>query len=123
MAQGTLPDCHWTTLNFFNYAPQHYYLDTRNATNALLENFEKVDPPYRFGDVLMFMDTDGFARHSCNYLAADIVFTKNGRNPAIPWTLMELWAGKFQPMTICANSSVVPIVLTRSHQSTVKSVL
>lgn len=90
MAQGALPDCHWTTLNFFNYDPQHYYLDTRNATNAVLENFEKINPPYRFGDVLMFMDTDGFARHSCNYLAADIVFTKNGRNPAIPWTLMEL---------------------------------
>ena len=90
MAQGALPDCHWTTLNFFNYDPQHYYLDTRNATNAVIENFEKVDPPYRFGDVLMFMDGDGFARHSCNYLAADIVFTKNGRNPAIPWTLMEL---------------------------------
>lgn len=90
MSQGLLPDCHWTTLNFFNYEPQQYYLDTRNATNAVLENFEKVAPPYRIGDVLMFMDANGFARHSCNYLAADIVFTKNGRNPAIPWTLMEL---------------------------------
>lgn len=90
MSQGLLPDCHWTTLNFFNYEPQAFYLDTRNATNAVLENFEKVSPPYRFGDVLMFMDANGFARHSCNYLGADIVFTKNGRNPAIPWSLMEL---------------------------------
>lgn len=90
LSQGSLPDCHWTTLNFFNYEPQNYYLDARSATSAVLENFEKTDPPYRIGDVLMFMDGEGFARHSCNYVAADIVFTKNGRNPAIPWTLMEL---------------------------------
>lgn len=90
MAQGALPDCHWTTLNFFNYDPEYYYLDSRAATSAVLENFEKVSPPYRFGDVLMFMDQEGLARHSCNYLAGDIVFTKNGRNPATPWALMEL---------------------------------
>lgn len=90
LAQGALPDCHWTTLNFFNYEPQNFYLDSRTATNAVLERFEMVDSPHRFGDVLMFVDNNGFARHSCIYLAADIVFTKNGRNPAIPWTLMEL---------------------------------
>lgn len=88
--QGLLPDCHWTTLNFFNYSTQNFYLTQSAATSAVLENFDKVDEPYRFGDVLMFLNENGEAIHSCNYIAADIVFTKNGRTPAMPWMLMEL---------------------------------
>lgn len=87
---GLLPDCHWTTLNFFNYSPQDYYLTQLAATSAILENFTKVDAPYRFGDVLMFINTRGEAVHSCTYIAADIAFTKNGRTPAMPWIFMEL---------------------------------
>lgn len=85
-----LPDCHWTTLNFFNYKAQDYYLDTKLAASAILENFNAIEPPYRYGDVLMFIDSQGDAFHSCVYLAADIVYTKNGRNPLLPWMLIEL---------------------------------
>lgn len=88
--QGLMPDCHWTTLNFFNYSTQNFYLTQSAATSAVLENFEKVGEPYRFGDVLMFLNEKGEAVHSCNYIAADIVFTKNGRTPAMPWIFMEL---------------------------------
>jgi hypothetical protein len=28
--------------------------------------------------------------HSCVYLAADLVFTKNGQAPTVPWTLSTL---------------------------------
>lgn len=89
-AQGLLPDCHWTTLNFFSYSTQNFYLTQSAATSAVLENFDKVEEPYRFGDVLMFLNENGEAIHSCNYIAADIVFTKNGRTPAMPWMFMEL---------------------------------
>jgi hypothetical protein len=88
--QGLMPDCHWTTLNFFNYSTQNFYLTQSAATSAVLENFERVEEPYRFGDVLMFLNEKGEAIHSCNYIAADIVFTKNGRTPAMPWIFMEL---------------------------------
>jgi hypothetical protein len=88
--QGLLPDCHWTTLNFFSYSTQNFYLTQSAATSAVLENFDKVEEPYRFGDVLMFLNDNGEAIHSCNYIAADIVFTKNGRTPAMPWMFMEL---------------------------------
>lgn len=89
--QGILPDCHWTSLNFFNYSPHEYLLDGRLATSSVLENFRQVSPPYQYGDILFFLDTaKGDAFHSCVYLAADIVFTKNGRNALSPWTLMKL---------------------------------
>lgn len=91
LLQGTLPDCHWTTLNFFNYTPQDYLLDSRLATSKVLEDFNEVKPPYRYGDILFFVDSEkGDAFHSCVYIADDIVYTKNGRNLLSPWLLMKL---------------------------------
>jgi hypothetical protein len=87
---GRMPDCHWTSLNFFNYTPRDYYLDTRLASLHVLEDYEKVQPPYSFGDVLMFMTPEGNAMHSCAYIADDIVYTKNGENMASPWLLMKI---------------------------------
>jgi len=95
-ALGRFPDCHWTSLNFFNFEPQNYYLDTRLATSAVLENFQPVKPPYHYGDVLMFLDRDDHAIHSCTYLADDLVFTKNGSNIMTPWMLLQL--GDLQKM-------------------------
>lgn len=89
-AEGRMPDCHWTSLNFFNVQPQQYLLDSRLATSEVLEDFEKVGPPYRYGDVLMFMDSQGRAGHSATYLADDILFSKNGTNMLSPWLLMRL---------------------------------
>jgi hypothetical protein len=42
---GIMPDCHWTSLNFFNYEPHQYLLDSRLATSSVLENFTPVAPP------------------------------------------------------------------------------
>ena len=84
--EGTFPDCHWTSLNFFNYTVEPYLLDSRLATTAVLERFNPVEPPYRFGDILFFLDAEtGDAFHSCVHIADDIVFTKNGRNLLSPW--------------------------------------
>jgi hypothetical protein len=90
-AQGIFPDCHWTSLNFFNYNPEPALLDSRLATSKVLESFTKVEPPYRFGDVLFFLDSNrGDAFHSCVYIADDIVYTKNGGNLLSPWILSKL---------------------------------
>lgn len=89
-AEGRLPDCHWTSLNFFNHTPQPFLLDSRLATSLVKEDFDKVEPPYRYGDVLMFITPDGRAVHSATYLAGDILFTKNGSNLLTPWLLMRL---------------------------------
>lgn len=88
--EGRLPDCHWTSLNFFKFTPEAYLLDSRLATSMVREDFELVDAPYRYGDILMFIRPDGRAIHSANYLADDLLFSKNGSNMLAPWLLMRL---------------------------------
>ena len=88
---GILPDCHWTSLNFFNYDAHDYLLDSRLATSAVLENFDPIEPPFKYGDVLFFLNNStGDAYHSCVHLADNLVFTKNGRNLLSPWVIMRL---------------------------------
>lgn len=86
---GRLPDCHWTSLNFFNNTPRSYYLDTRLAAGALLSQYERVNAPYRFGDVLAFVSSDSVL-HSCVFIADDIVYTKNGENILAPWVFQRM---------------------------------
>lgn len=88
---GYYPDCHWTSLNFRNFEPLDRLADPTLATAYVLENYTKASTPYRYGDVLFFMDGNtGNAVHSCVFIADDIVFTKNGRSPTQPWVLMKL---------------------------------
>lgn len=89
-ADGVLPDCHWTMLNFFNYNAETFYLDEFFAASRLLSGFVTVDPPYRFGDALVFVTEEMNAFHSCIYLGADLVYTKNGRSLFAPWTVLHL---------------------------------
>lgn len=99
---GRMPDCHWSSLNFFNYEPREYFLDTRLAASHVLENFVPTEPPYQFGDVLFFMDAQGHhSFHSCVFIADDIVFTKNGDNAANPWILSHL--GDIQQVYLSAT--------------------
>lgn len=87
--KGRFPDCHWTSLNFFSPVPKDFLLDTRLAASYLLENYQPVEPPYNFGDVLCFLDNDE-GLHSCVYIADDIIFTKNGDSILAPWVLMQI---------------------------------
>lgn len=88
-AGGRFPDCHWSSLNFFNNNPVGYYLDTRLAAGALLEQYQPVEGARRFGDVLVFIKGNEVT-HSCVYVADDIVYTKNGENILAPWVLQTL---------------------------------
>ena len=87
---GRLPDCHWTTFNFFSFHPQNIFLDLRLAANRLLEGYDPVGPPYKYGDALMFLNMAGDAIHSCTYLCDDLVFTKNGETVSAPWIISQL---------------------------------
>lgn len=81
----------WTSLNFFNPQPEPLLLDERLATTVVLEQYETVAPPYRLGDVLIFLDNvHGNAFHTCVYVAADVVVTKIGRNFLSPWVFQTL---------------------------------
>lgn len=87
--KGRFPDCHWTSLNFFNLAPVDAYLDTRQAADHLVKEYVVVDAPQRFGDILCFLD-NGEGLHTCVYVADDIVLTKNGDSILAPWALMQI---------------------------------
>lgn len=102
---GTLPNCHWTSLNFFNTVPLDYHRDPRLATVHVNEDYTPVAEPYGFGDVLMFLSRPGTPMHSCVYIADDIVYTKNGQSAVCPWILMKFSDVKriysrAQPITI-----------------------
>jgi len=90
VVEGKLPDCHWTALNFFNYNPQTLYLEEVFAASGLLTDFDMIESNYKFGDLLVFVSAEMSAFHSCVYLAADIVYTKNGRSLFAPWIVLHL---------------------------------
>lgn len=88
---GYFPDCHWTSLNFFNYDPLQRLAEPPMATAYTIENYFEVPQADRLGDVLFLMDKKtGNAYHSCVYIADDIIYTKNGRSRVSPWVLMKL---------------------------------
>mgnify|MGYP001229262537 FL=1 len=87
---GVMPDCHWTALNFYNYNPEPIYLDEYFAASGLLGDFDQVDAPYNYGDILVFVTEKATAHHSCVYLADNIVYTKNGRSIYAPWMIAHL---------------------------------
>ena len=87
---GQAPNCHWTSLNFFNYTRQNIYLDLKFAASKVLEDYDRVSDAPVFGDVLFFLDEKGNAFHSCVFLADDLVFTKNGGNTVMPWIITRL---------------------------------
>jgi hypothetical protein len=88
---GYFPDCHWTSLNFFNYDPLQRLAEPPLATAYTIENFTEVPTASQLGDVIFLMDkAKSNAYHSCVFIADDIVFTKNGRSRLSPWVLMKL---------------------------------
>jgi hypothetical protein len=92
MSQGVIgrfPDCHWTSLNFWEASPQEYFIDTTAAGRELANNYDLVTDELRLGDVLLFRNGDA-GLHSCVYIAANVVFSKNGGNVAHPWVLCEI---------------------------------
>jgi hypothetical protein len=86
----TYLDCHWTSLNFFNLVPDPRYQDVDEVRAAFRDNYHPVTTAPTLGDIFLFVKPNGEVRHSCVYIADDIVFTKNGAAPGAPWILMSL---------------------------------
>jgi hypothetical protein len=85
-----VPDCHWTTLNFWNDKPDNRLLDAAECGRHLDDDFDVIPQPGMFGDVLVFLDHERQRRHSAVYLADDLVFTKNGQSFVRPWIIMRI---------------------------------
>lgn len=86
---GRLPDCQWTSLNFFSPRPAPYYLDPGSSYLELTQGHDEIPAPERLGDLICYVRADGSIVHSCVHLAADLVFTKNGSSITAPWLLQS----------------------------------
>ena len=98
-ADTPTPSCYWTALNFMAERPSPLLLVTGRQTDTqgelawqrLQEDYELVETVPRFGDVIAYRrDIDGFLLHVCSYVAADVVYTKNGFGLSNPWCMMRL---------------------------------
>jgi hypothetical protein len=76
--------------NFFNLKPDDRLSDVNVASQVVVENYYQVAKPSIYGDLVLLMTTKGHVTHSAVYIADDLVFTKNGINYAIPWTMMRM---------------------------------
>ena len=83
-------DCHWNSMNFWNDPPDNTFSDSATVIRTLETEYEQVTDSFKFGDLLLFMKSDTQAIHSAVYVAADILFTKNGPSPHSPWIFMQL---------------------------------
>lgn len=86
---GRLPDCHWTSLNFFSVKPEPYYLDSRVSFLELMQGYAEVQIPEELGDLVCYVSAEGAVLHSCVHLADDLVFTKNGQSLFSPWLILR----------------------------------
>ncbi|HVS52029.1 MAG TPA: hypothetical protein VHD62_06705 [Opitutaceae bacterium] len=83
-------DCHWAAFNFFNDIPDERFANIDFVRETLLNRYYPVAGAPTFGDLVVLVRADGTVVHSCVYLAADVVFTKNGAAYSVPWMLGNL---------------------------------
>lgn len=105
---GVFPDSIWTSFNFFRAFPETPEVETTSLTARLSEKYESIDAASRYGDMVVFRNTEsGNIVHACVYVADDIVLTKNDRSQLTPWVLMKLdnvkarfsWRGEIEIST------------------------
>ncbi len=87
---GVRRDCHWTSLNFFSLNPEDRFGISEEAQRFIVEHYYGIGETPQFGDLVFFSLPGGEIIHSCVYLAANLVFTKNGDSIRQPWSIMDL---------------------------------
>ncbi|HMP75134.1 MAG TPA: hypothetical protein PKE12_02445 [Kiritimatiellia bacterium] len=83
-------DCNWSTYNFFRAEPDYSVNSAPLRRDFLLDHYDTIDAPTQFGDIVAFLDRRYRVLHLCNFIADNLVFTKNGFSVLQPWILMRL---------------------------------
>lgn len=82
------PNCYWTALNFFTIdQPTADFSQVESAKAKLTKDYYPITDKPALGDVICLIDANGELFHMANYIAANIVFTKNGYHHHNPWIL------------------------------------
>jgi hypothetical protein len=93
------PSCYWSALNFDAERPDSRLLVTamagtqteKIAEEKLRDGYEPAAAAERLGDIIVYRrKSDGFPVHMCAFVAADVVYTKNGLGLSSPWCLLRL---------------------------------
>ena len=90
IAGEKMPDCHWTSLNYFNETPDPKMSDSDYASRYISDNYYQIAKPGVPGDLVLLLNPQDQVIHSSVYIADDVVYTKNGINYAQPWILMKI---------------------------------
>jgi hypothetical protein len=83
-------NCHYSSLNFFDPEPNAAYTNLIAAAAAIDRDYVPVTGARQLGDIALFMRGEREVIHSCNVVAGDIVFSKNGNSIGQPWILADL---------------------------------
>lgn len=83
-------DCLWTAMNFFAETPDDRFCEFAHAQEVIRSQYYPIQDDPTFGDLLWITNDRGRMVHVAVYIAADIVFTKNGAHFAQPWVLMHM---------------------------------
>lgn len=84
-------DCFWSALRFFDPSPDQTLPGTEGFSANLSARFTEVSlSSMVFGDVMVFFDASGVPIHAMNFIANDLVFTKNGGSFRRPWVFQQL---------------------------------
>lgn len=84
-------DCFWSAVNFFEGpAPSSQPFTSQSVASLLRDAYVEVPAESaRLGDVVALRGADGRVAHTCNFIAPDLLFSKNGRTHRRPWSLVS----------------------------------
>lgn len=86
-----LANCHFSAMNFFNDQPDNTFTSLVRCAEVIQSDYVAVpENELQLGDLIVFMPSSSEIIHSCNYVAGNIVFTKNGSAQGQPWVLADL---------------------------------
>jgi hypothetical protein len=101
-------DCFWTAMNF-GRTQTDFTLDGTKIPALLKEEYRVLVPtePLKLGDLLIYFLPGGESVHVAVYIAADIVFTRNGDTLLSPWIFQRKKALEDNYPRILPNSYAV----------------
>jgi len=86
---GIAHDCHWTALNFFSDEPDDQYATNEGYHAALRDEYHQIYGNPQLGDLVLYVREGEGVIHSAVYIAAGILFTKNGTLSSRPWMFLH----------------------------------
>ncbi len=81
--------CFWTAFNTFNLTPDDQMSELEYVRKNLERDYYQIFEPQQLGDIVLLSIGEKKVIHAATFIAADIVFTKNGQNHTQPWLLMH----------------------------------